>query len=128
VQVVLDGAWAEEELGADLWVRVPLTGKPGDQSLLCRELEGRFDRASARRLTGCHELAAGALGKSFSSEPAEGFVGGPKLFSGIHPPALATEPLAEHEVCPSEIGANPGTSETLDRLTVELLGRFAFGQ
>ena len=50
VQVVLDGARADEQLSADLRVGVPDGGEPRDLRLLCGELVERLDRAFAHRL------------------------------------------------------------------------------
>src|SRR4051812_30511229 len=45
VQVPLDRAWTQEELGADLRIREAVTGQPRDLSLLRCELLARVDLA-----------------------------------------------------------------------------------
>ena len=59
VQVVLDGARADEQLGADLRVREPVAGEPGDLRLLGGELVARLDGALAHGLAGGQQLARG---------------------------------------------------------------------
>src|SRR4051812_47809154 len=44
VQVVLDGARADEQLSADLGVREAVTGEPRDLRLLRSQIAARFDR------------------------------------------------------------------------------------
>src|SRR6516225_1208456 len=62
-QVPLDCACADEQLGADLWVRQAITREPGDLLLLRRELVARPGAAFPHLLAGCHQLTAGAFGK-----------------------------------------------------------------
>src|SRR3954454_24922514 len=52
LQVPFDGAWADEELGADLRVGPAGEREPRDVLLLRRELIARVVRALADRLTG----------------------------------------------------------------------------
>src|SRR5204862_5430345 len=63
VQVVLDGARAQEQLGADLRVRIPLTGEPGDLRFLPSELPGRLVRTLAYGLACGQQLPPGAFGE-----------------------------------------------------------------
>src|SRR3954462_15402925 len=51
-QVVLDGARADEQLGADLRVRLPVARHAGDLRLLRREEVARLDRELAHRVAG----------------------------------------------------------------------------
>ena len=46
----LDRAWADEQLGADLRVRTPLTSESGDLRLLRGEHVARLDGVLAHRL------------------------------------------------------------------------------
>src|SRR4051812_10033298 len=52
VQVVFDGPRADEQLGADLRVRVPVASQPCDLRLLWRQHVARLDVAPARGLAG----------------------------------------------------------------------------
>lgn len=63
----LDRAWADEQLGADLRVRVALARESCDLRLLRRQLVPCFDRALADRRTGREELAMGTLSESIEA-------------------------------------------------------------
>jgi len=60
----LDGAGAEEELGADLRVRPPVARQPCDVLLLRRELVARVVPPLAHLLAGGQQLVPGPLGES----------------------------------------------------------------
>ena len=87
VQVVLDGARADEQLGADLRVRLPVDGEPGDLRLLRGEQVARLDREPAHRLAGGRQLAPGTLGEPLGADAAERLVGGAKLLARVDAPA-----------------------------------------
>src|SRR5829696_4799221 len=63
VEVVLDGARPDEQLGADLRVRVSPLREQGDLSLLRREDVAGLDCEPADRLARGRQLAPGALGE-----------------------------------------------------------------
>src|SRR5688500_2242835 len=94
VQVVLDGARADEQLGADLRVSAPVLGEPGHLRLLRGELVTRLDREPAHRLARRGQLAPGALRERLGAEAAEHLVRGAQLLSRVQPATLAPEPFA----------------------------------
>src|SRR4051812_44630095 len=61
-QVPLDGAFAEEEAGADLRVREPIAGELGDLTLLRREIVAGLGDPPAGPLPRGGGLGAGAVG------------------------------------------------------------------
>src|SRR4029077_3322072 len=75
-QVPLNGARADEQLGADLGVRAPVTGEAGDLRLLRCELVACLDRPRAHRLAGGNQLTPGPLGESVCAHRSEHVVGG----------------------------------------------------
>src|SRR5687768_16452937 len=75
VQVILDRARADEQLGADLRVGVPVPGQPRDLHLLGRQDVARVRGDPARGLARSLQLAAGTLGEPFGSHAAEALVG-----------------------------------------------------
>src|SRR6478735_2875619 len=125
VQVVLDGARADEQLRADLRVRLPLGGEAGDLLLLGREDVACLGGAPGHGLAGGRELTAGALGERLGPGAGEGVVGRPELLARRHTPVLAAEPLAVEQLGAGELDQDPGALEPLDRLAVERLGHFA---
>ena len=73
VQVVLDSAAADEQLGADLGVGEAVAGKPRDLGLLRGKLVEPVGRASPRALTGRQQLAGSADGESnLCTQPLHG--------------------------------------------------------
>src|SRR5438270_11816311 len=78
-QVVLDGARAEEQPRADLWVRLPIGGQAGDLRFLGRQAVAGVGRALARGLAGGEQLTAGALGEGVGPDAREQLVGGAQL-------------------------------------------------
>ncbi len=90
VQVVFDGARADEQPCADLWVGQAVAGKPGDLGLLGCELAAGFGGAFAGSLPGGQQLASGALGESLGAHRDEHLVGGAQLFAGLGAPVLAS--------------------------------------
>src|SRR5579863_8749141 len=79
VQVVLDGAWADEQLGGDLSVGVSLRDEAGDLLLLRRQLTECLDGAGTRMLAGRQQLDPRALGERLHAEGGEHAVGDTKL-------------------------------------------------
>src|SRR5919204_3665454 len=94
VQVVLDGARADEQLGADLWVGEPFASEPRDLFLLRRELIAGVVSALARLLARSQELVARAFGEPFRAHRGERVVREPQLLASVNPPILAPQPLA----------------------------------
>src|SRR5918999_2033376 len=62
-KVPFDGAWANEQVDADLRVGVAFGCEPHDLRLLRREIVARLDGALSYGLARSEELAAGALGE-----------------------------------------------------------------
>src|SRR4051812_34573491 len=83
VQVGLHGARADEQLGADLRIRLSRHGAPGDLRLLRRERVARLEREPAHRLAGGRELACRALGERFRADAAERLVRRSQLLARI---------------------------------------------
>jgi len=92
-QVVLDGARTDEQLRADLRVRVPVARHAGDLRLLGREDVARLRSAPGHGLAGGRELAAGALGERFSAHRGEHLVRRAQLLARVDPAVFAAQPL-----------------------------------
>src|SRR5215217_6850061 len=88
-QVVLDRTRADEQLGADLGVRIPVGGEARDLRLLVRQHVARFARQPAHALAGGEQLAPGTLGERLGPDAAETVVGRAKLLARVHTPARA---------------------------------------
>src|SRR3954451_24905989 len=125
VEVVLDGARTDEQLGRDLPVRTAFGRKPRDLRLLGSQLvkgvHRPFARAFARRL----EFNACALGERLHPEAAEELVGDPKLVARIGSSPFASQPLAVQKVSPREVQAQSRWLEQIDCLAVKRAGRFS---
>ena len=117
----LDGARADEQLRADLRVREPVAGQPGDLCLLRRQLVARVVRPLAHGLAGGQQLATGALGEPLRPDAAEHLVGGAQLLAGVDAPVLAAQPFAVQEPGAGEVDHAAAAGEPLDRLAVERL-------
>src|SRR5436305_1417568 len=83
-------ARADEQLGADLRVRLPVARHAGDLSLLWREDVAGLYCSLGCALTRGHELATSALSEPLGPYAAEHFVGGSELLARINAPVLAT--------------------------------------
>jgi hypothetical protein len=95
--------------------------------LRCEQAEG--DRcASARCLAGGRQLAAGPLGQPLCTKPVEKLVGGAQLVAGVNSTVLAAQPLAVHQLGPSQVERDTATAEARNRLLVEGFGARAGGQ
>ena len=127
-EVVLGGAGADEELRTDLWVGVACGRQASDLRLLCREDVVRVHGALPHRLARRLELEAGPPGERLRPEPAEHVVRRAQVLAGVHPPLLAPEPLAVHEVGAGEVDGDAGLPEAVDRLLVERVGLRALAQ
>ena len=128
MQVVLNGARTDEQPRTDLGVGQPVAGQSGDQRFLrCEQAEG--DRgASARCLAGGRQLAAGPLGEPLCTKPVEQLVGGAQLLAGVDSTVFAAQPLAIHQLGPSQVKRDMATAEARNRLPVEGFGARAGGQ
>src|SRR4051794_37307992 len=104
VQVVLDGAPADEQPAADLGVRQALAGEPGDLGLLGGELAVGKRAARPRGLAGGAELARGALGERADAHAGEEVVRGAEVLARVQAAALAPQPLAVVQMGARQIG------------------------
>ena len=86
LQVPLDRAGAEVELGADLRVRSAVAGEPGDVLLLRRELVACLVEALAHLGAGGQQLVPGALGERVGAHGDERVVCAPQLFARVDAP------------------------------------------
>jgi DNA-binding CsgD family transcriptional regulator len=120
-QVPLDRARAEEQLAADLRIRKPLTGQPGDLRLLRGELAGRLDRPLPHGLAGGEQLAPGALGEPRDPHRGQHFVGSAELLPRVHPAVLTAQPFSVEQVCAGQFYPDAGAAEPLDGLAVQTL-------
>ena len=102
MQVVLDGARADEQLGGDLRVGVPLGREPGDLRLLRGELVDRLDGTFAHRLAGGRKLTLSALGERSRAHSAEHLVGRAQLLARVDATVLTTQPLAVQKAAAAE--------------------------
>src|SRR4029079_11969200 len=94
VQVPLDRARAQEELGADLRICMPIRGEPRDLLLLRGQLSACLVAPFAHLLARREQLAAGALGECDGTEAGEGLIRDAKVFARVYPAVLAPQPLA----------------------------------
>src|ERR1700677_1933174 len=110
VQVPLDRARADEQLGADLGIRTPVTSKPGDLRLLGRELVACLDGLLADRLAGGRQLAAGALSESLGPHRGEHLVSRAKLLARVYTTVSTPQPFAVEQTGASELDADLGAA------------------
>src|SRR5580693_7920056 len=82
-QVPLDRARADEQLGADLRVGLPLTGEPGDLRLLGGELLAHLYSVRADRLPGGKQLTASALRERLEAHRGAHPVGRTQLLARV---------------------------------------------
>src|SRR5829696_2477493 len=81
LEVPFDGAWAEEELGADLRVRPPVASEPGDVLLLWGELVARVLAPLAYLLAGRQQLVPGTLGEALRTHRQQHLAGDAQLLA-----------------------------------------------
>jgi hypothetical protein len=127
-EVVLDRARADEQLGADLRVGVPLARESSDLRLLGGEQVTGVGDAWTGGLAGGEQLATGALGERLGAEPAETVMSGSKLAARVRTPVLSTQPFAVHKLGAGEVKRDPSGAKPVERLLVELFGRRAGGE
>ena len=87
VQVVLDGARADEQPRADLRVREPVAREPRDLRLLRGQLAARLDAALAGRLARGQQLARGPIRERLARPSREQLVRGAQLRARVEPAA-----------------------------------------
>jgi len=120
--VVLDRARADEQPRADLRVRQALAGQPRDLRLLRGQLHGRLDRTLAGGLPRGLQLKPGPFGERPDTHRVQHLVGRAQVLPCLGAAALAAQPLPVQQVTASELGADPGPAEALDRLAIAGLG------
>src|SRR5262249_29200093 len=120
-QVPLDGARADEQAGADLCIRQPVTGKAGDLPLLGRELETRCEGPLSHLLACGKQFDPGAFGERLHAYCDEQIVCRVELPARIDPATFASQPLAVHQMRARQLGAEPRSLKAFDRLAVEAL-------
>src|ERR1700754_2664604 len=87
-EMPLDGAWAQEQPGRDLWVGQAFADQTGDLGLLGGEFAIFLDTGVfANGLTGGSQLAGRTLGECLHPHRAEHLMRNPQLFAGISPAA-----------------------------------------
>src|SRR4051812_1319741 len=123
-QVPLHGAVADEQLRTNFRVGVTLAGKSRDQCFLGRELITGVVSALAHLLAGSQQLASRAICESIRAHRGENVICLAELLAGVDPPVLTTEPLAIAQPGTSEVRRHPRLPKRLDRLAVQMLGRF----
>src|SRR3954454_170127 len=126
--MVLDGAGTDEELRADLGIRVALCCKLSDLCLLRGELAAGVYCPFACVLTGRAKLASCALGERFGAHGGEHVMGGAQLAPRVESAALPPQPFAVEEMGTGESPANACAAKVVDRLAVELFGGLAVAQ
>src|SRR4029453_17621683 len=84
-QVILDGPGADEELAADLRVRLPLDCQADDLHFLRRAVGARGNRARAGGLAGRPQLPTRTFGEGAGPHDLEHVVGGPELLACVAP-------------------------------------------
>ena len=114
VQVVLDGAGADEQLAGDLPVGQALGGQPGDLRLLRREHLLGPEAARAGPLAGSAQLGPGPARESRHAHLVKHLEGAAELVAGIAAAALAAEPLPVHLVSPGQLRGEPAALQVLD--------------
>jgi hypothetical protein len=117
--MVLDGAWADEQLTGDFSVRGSLRGKARDLLLLRRELIARVHGPFAGALAGRQQLAFGAARECLGAHACERLMRGAQMVSGVEAAPFASQPLPVKKVSPGELEPNPGTGEVHDRFAVQ---------
>src|SRR6185312_3457762 len=127
-QMPLDRPGTDEELGADLRIRLAIAGQPRDKRLLRGELIRVLVGAPAHLLARRDQLAAGTLGERLHADRGKHVVGGAQVPARVEAPALAAQPLAVQQVGAGQIRAELGPAEPADRLLIEAFGRFALAE
>ena len=98
MHVVLDGAGADEQTGADLGVREAVARELRDLRFLGGELVTGLARAFASRLADGEQLAFRARGERLGAHRREHLLGGAQLVTGVASAFVAPQPFAEEQV------------------------------
>src|SRR3954454_20192135 len=124
----LHGARAEEEPGTDVRIREALARQARDLPLLGGENIARRNGPLAHLLARRQQLAPGALGESLHPDRRELVVCRTKLGACVDPPIPAPQPLPVEQLSPGEVGAPPGSCQSLDRLAMQAFGTLTLAQ
>src|SRR5262249_32901948 len=119
MEVVLDGARAEEEPRTDLGIRQSVACQARDFGFLRGELVTRLGVATTSSLTGCEKLAPDTLGKGLGAHCREHFLSRAKRSARLRSAPLAAQPFAVNKMRPGEVRLDSRASQPLDRLEVE---------
>src|SRR3954447_2900908 len=111
VEVVLDGARADEELCADLGVGVAGARESGDLRLVRCERVARLDGAPRHGLTGGGQLPTGALGERPRADAVERLVRPAELLARVDPPLLAPQPLPVEQLRTGDVDEDAAALE-----------------
>src|SRR4051812_46263875 len=116
-QMPLDGAVAEEQLGADLQVGVSVGGEARDLCLLHGERIVARVGALARGLAGGAQLACGTLRERPGPHQRESVMGRAQLVARVAPSSLATQPLAVEQLSARGLDIQARLVQQRDRLS-----------
>src|SRR5438093_564385 len=120
----LDGARTEVELRCDLRIGATVPGQSSDVLLLRRQLVPAVV-VLPHVLARCDELPARALGEPVRGHQDEHVVSGAQLLPSVAAAVLAPQPLAEQKMRARQLRTDRGAAQAIDRLAIELLGRWA---
>ena len=112
---------AEEQPGADLRIRKPVTCEPRDLLLLRRQLTARLVASLAHLLAGREQLPARTLGERLHAHGDEQVVCRSQLLACIDASSDAAQPLSVEEMGSGEVRTEPRAAEQLDRLDEVIL-------
>ena len=127
-QVPLDGAGAEEQAGADVRVREPVTGQLGDLTLLRGEIVARLCDAPAAPLASRDEFAGGALRERLHAHRREQLVRDVELGARVEATAFAPQPFAVQQMRAGELSADARSAEMVDRHAEPAIGDSIVGE
>src|SRR5262249_32297838 len=114
-QVPLNGASAQEQLRANLWVGAAVAGEASYLHLLRCELILRLDSAPAHLFACRQELSACTLAKRLHPDRTEHVVGCAQLIPSVDTPPLGAQPLAVEKMCTRKLRTDVGTAQPIDR-------------
>jgi hypothetical protein len=126
-QVSLDGAWTEEQAGADLRVRQSVASQPSDLQLLAGQIVA-LGRARTHILARRHQLPLGALRERGHPARHEHVVGRARLQARVDPAVLPAQIFAVDQLGASQPRPQTRTPQAFDRTAVELVSPLALGQ
>src|SRR3981081_1516097 len=94
----LDGARAEEQPSADLYVGHAVAGETGDLCLLRRELVAPRRGTPADLLARCDQLAASSLGERLHANRSKHVVRRAQMVARLSAAVLTVQPLTVEQV------------------------------